>query len=122
MERCLFVRVGLAMEAIDVTSSAQFKAEVHTFIEAVKLSLNAIVPGDYMVEVEERFNGFYVAISSSDDFDKSEIAYAMQHNGKSEEDAEADIALQLRKYLQHVRDMIEFYGMHFGGCLLLTTD
>lgn len=110
------------MEAIDVTSSAQFKAEVHTFIEAVKLSLNAIVPGDYMVEVEERFNGFYVAISSSDDFDKSEIAYAMQHNGKSEEDAEADIALQLRKYLQHVRDMIEFYGTHFGGCLLLTTD
>lgn len=107
MERTVFVRVGLAMEAIDVTSSTQFKAEVHIFIEAVKLSLNAIVPGDFTVDVEERFNGFYASVACSDEMEEA-----------LGEDAKKD----LDKYIQHVVDMVQFYGVHFGGSLLLTID
>lgn len=122
MEKSIFVRIGLAMEAVDVVSKDTFKLEAHTFIEAVKLSLNAIVPGDFNVEVGEMHYGFYVSVSTSDDSDKSEIAYITQHSDKSEAEAEEEIASQLCTYIQHVKDMVEFYGMHFGGCLLLTID
>lgn len=104
MEKSIFVRVGLAMEAVDVVSKDTFKLEAHTFEEAVKLSLNAIVSGDYTVDIGDMFYGFYVSIS----------------NGVSCSDAEAEA--EIDKALQHVRDMIASYGIHFGGCLMLAED
>lgn len=102
MERSLFIRIGLAMEAVDEASTVQFRAEANCFIEAVKLSLNAIVPADYNVAVGTMLYGLCVSISSDDESSEAEK--------------------YIEEGIKHVKDMVQYYGMHFGGCLLLTID
>lgn len=126
MRRFMQVTIGIKPEALKSESfdKDEVLAEAKAFKYAVGCMLNTVVPPDYEADVTFLEDScLEVEISVPDSLKQVVISTALTLNPTmSEDDAYQNLWDRLGGYLQKVEDMVNTYGVHFGGNLLFSVN